>query len=133
MVVTGLAIFLVVTPARPAPPSEEKAAQKEKTPQEVPQRVRVSKEAMEARLVRKVDPKYPKEAKKYRVVGTVVFRILVDRDGRVSEIKLLRGDPVFVQAATEAVRKWRYEPVAIRGQHVEVETEAECEFSLKKP
>lgn len=51
----------------------------------------------------------------------MALEVLIDRDGKVIETKALRGEPLFLKAATEAVRKWRYRPVTIRGKPVQVE------------
>ncbi|MGE5568397.1 MAG: TonB family protein [Rhodospirillales bacterium] len=46
-------------------------------------------------LVNFVAPAYPRAAKESRIQGTALVRIFVDRDGKVTETKLLSGHPVF--------------------------------------
>ena len=36
-------------------------------------------------------------------------------DGRVQEVKVLRGHPLFDEAALAAVRQWRYQPLLLNG------------------
>jgi periplasmic protein TonB len=48
----------------------------------------------------------------------------------VSELQVLSGDPLVVNAAVEAVRQWRYSPTLLNGQAVEVETTITVSFVL---
>jgi TonB family protein len=103
------ALFLVLAgavasssfPLAPAaPPEEEKApaaAEKGKV--------------KEPRLVHKVNPAYPPEAKKERLEGLVHIDIRLAKDGSVAEAKATDGHPTLAEAALAAVRQWRYEPV----------------------
>jgi periplasmic protein TonB len=79
-------------------------------------------------LVHKVKPEYPKSAKKAGIRGTVRLQIIVDRDGRVIEVKPLEGDPQLAQAASDAVRQWRYKPVTLNGVPVQVDTQVLLDF-----
>ncbi len=85
---------------------------------------------MSAKLVHKVVPKYPQEAKEQRIEGTVRLQILVDADGKVIETKLLDGPSILVKPATEAVRKWRYKSTLLNGKPVQVVTEVDSNFTL---
>jgi TonB family protein len=57
-----------------------------------------------------VRPVYPPLAKTANVQGKVTLRITVDKDGSVSDIKVLSGYPLLVKAALDAVPHWRYAP-----------------------
>jgi len=71
----------------------------------------VSPRIQPPRLVHAVTPKYPKEARHAKLEGTVRLSIVIDRDGTVSEIRVLQGEPTLADAAATAVRQWRYEPI----------------------
>ena len=58
----------------------------------------------------KIMPEYPKLARRFNLKGAVRLELLVKPDGRVQKINVLGGNPVLVQAAVLAVRKWRYQP-----------------------
>jgi TonB family protein len=58
----------------------------------------------------KVNPEYPELAKRANLRGSVRLELLVTPEGRVKDVTVLGGNPVLVQAAETAVRKWRYEP-----------------------
>jgi protein TonB len=57
-----------------------------------------------------IQPVYPELARKNNIQGTVRLEITIAPDGSVKNIKVLGGSPVLAQAATEAVKKWKYEP-----------------------
>lgn len=64
------------------------------------------------RIVSRVEPVYPPEAKARGVKGNVVLEIRVDADGKVTDVKVLRSvDAALDQAAVDAVRQWRYAPL----------------------
>jgi D-alanyl-D-alanine endopeptidase (penicillin-binding protein 7) len=65
----------------------------------------------EPRLVHKVDPVYPPEAKKDRLEGLVHVDARLGKDGSVAEATARDGHPTLADAALAAVRQWRYEPV----------------------
>jgi len=60
--------------------------------------------------VSRVPPVYPPEAKAAHIQGTVKLVVLVDRNGRVDDIRVLSGPPLLVKAALSAVAQWRYSP-----------------------
>jgi len=62
-------------------------------------------------LLSKVDPRYPEEARRAGVEGTVVLDVTVNAEGEVTDVAVLRGLPLGVsEAAVEAVRRWAYRP-----------------------
>lgn len=68
------------------------------------------KTAPEARVVHKVNPVYPPEAKKDHLEGLVHIDVRIAKDGSVAEAKAIDGHPTLAEAALAAVRQWRYEP-----------------------
>jgi protein TonB len=59
-----------------------------------------------------VQPAYPELAKKNNIQGTARLEVTIAPDGSVKNVKVLGGSPVLAQAATDAVKKWKYEPAA---------------------
>ena len=57
-------------------------------------------------------PAYPSSARRLGVQGTTLLNVLVADDGRVANVVVVQsaGHPDLDQAATEAVRRWRFEP-----------------------
>ncbi|MGH9775673.1 MAG: energy transducer TonB [Candidatus Acidiferrales bacterium] len=85
-----------------------------------------------ARPIYIVKPIYPKEAKKEKIEGDVVLRVTVATDGTVKDILILSGDPALIDAARDAVLKWRYAPQTVGGQPVESITRATVPFRLRR-
>jgi TonB family protein len=58
----------------------------------------------------RVSPQYPELAKKMKVTGAVRLELTIASDGTVRFVRALGGHPLLVEAATAAVKKWRYKP-----------------------
>jgi len=92
--------------------------------------VRIS-HMLEGSLVRRVQPTYPSMAKIARVQGEVVLAATISKSGTIEDLHLLKGHPLLVGAAVEAVRQWRYRPYILNGEPVEVETQITVNFTLE--
>ena len=92
--------------------------------------VRVGGNVAEANLIKKVQPQYPPLAKSARVQGTVEFTAVISKEGKIENLKLVRGHPLLVNAAKEAVLQWRYKPTMLNGEPVEVVTDIIVNFTL---
>ena len=78
--------------------------------------VRVGGQIKPPELVHRVEPIYPDIAVSARLRGVVILEALVDRDGRVAEVKVLRAaHRLLDDAAITAVRQWRYRPLVLNG------------------
>lgn len=64
------------------------------------------------KLKMRVEPVYPELARKNNLSGTARVELLITTDGRVKDVKVLGGSPVFVEAVVAAVTKWKYEPAS---------------------
>ena len=58
----------------------------------------------------KISPAYPPLARQMNVAGRVKIEVTISSDGRVVNTRTVGGSPLLVGAATDAVKKWRYEP-----------------------
>lgn len=95
------------------------------------ERVRVSSGVIRTLLIRQVAPVYPDEARRKRIEGTVLLQAVIDKEGRVADLRLISGPPELVQAAIGAVQQWRYRPYLLDGQPVEVDTQLQVNFKLR--
>jgi len=77
-----------------------------------------------------VSPKYPKQAMKQNIQGAVVLSLSVAMSGKVERVSVVSGDPVLADAATHAVRKWKYVPYFRNDQPVEVQTTITINFKI---
>jgi len=57
----------------------------------------------------KVEPVYPEIARKMGITGNVRLQLVVSPNGVVKETKVIGGHPILVNAAVDAVKKWRFE------------------------
>ena len=85
-----------------------------------------------AKLISRVQPLYPEEARSKRVEGVVAINAIVTKDGAVEVQNVGAGDPLLAPAAVTAVRQWRYEPTTIDGEPVDVQVKLYVTFALAK-
>ena len=83
-----------------------------------------------AKLVHQVIPKYPADARKAGITGTVVLKAVIAKDGSVKDLQYVSGPKDLADSAIKAVKKWRYETTRIGGNPVEVETTISVAFTL---
>jgi TonB family protein len=62
------------------------------------------------KLVYKVPPKYPRELKQNAIGGVVRLSISISPNGSVAKVSPIGGNPILVDAATVAVKQWKYVP-----------------------
>jgi TonB family protein len=87
----------------------------------------------EPKVVKKVMPVYPAEARTARIQGRVELETTITETGEVRDIKVLQGIPDLNQAAIDAVGQWRYEPVrGDDGKPVAVKLVITINFRLEK-
>ncbi len=69
------------------------------------------------------NPGYPLTLREAHIGGVVRLEILISSKGSVETVTPLGGNPVLVEAASAAVRKWKYAPA-------EIETKTQVEFTF---
>ena len=92
--------------------------------------VRVGGNIRAPKLVHEVHPVYPELAIQARLSSLVILEARVATDGRVESVKVLRGSPLFDEAAMEAVKEWRYQPLLLNGQPTEFIVTVTVAFNL---
>ncbi len=93
--------------------------------------VRVGGRVQEPRKLKAVPPIYPDAAVASRIEGVVVLECLISPQGRVAEVKVLRGVPLLEEAAVDAVRQWIYTPTLMDGVPVPVLMTVTVRFDLR--
>ena len=83
------------------------------------------------RRIKAVDPVYPLDALEKRVEGVVLLNIRVNEQGNIAAIQILRSIPLLDQAAIDAVKQWRYEPMIINGKAIPVILSVHAKFKLR--
>jgi TonB family protein len=76
-------------------------------------------------------PSYPQQARRQRITDTVVLSAIVGKDGRVRDVRVIRGNEVLAKAAVDTVRNWRYRPQIVDGEPVEVTASISIAFIFK--
>ena len=114
--------LVTATPARTA--SAETAAATSDDPTTVPQ------QEMSGRILKKVSPQYPEDAKKAHVQGEVILEATIGKNGDVENLVIVSGHPQLAPAAIEGVKQWKYRPYLVNGQAVEVRTRVTVSFTL---
>jgi len=94
------------------------------------QAVRVGGNIKEPKKLKDVKPSYPDIAKQARVQGVVILECTISPQGKVSEVKILRGIPLLDAAAIEAVKQWVYTPTLLNGVPVPVIMTVTVNFRL---
>jgi TonB family protein len=83
------------------------------------------------RLVKKVEPQYSIEARKARLEGTVLLRVIVGANGKTRDLQVLRGLGLGLdENATDAVSGWEFGPGLKDGKPVNVLAQIEVNFRL---
>jgi TonB family protein len=76
-------------------------------------------------------PRYTEEARQNKIQGTVVLSVDFTADGRITNIRVIRGLPDgLTEKAIEAARRIRFNPAVKNGVPVTVRTSMEFSFNL---
>jgi protein TonB len=80
-----------------------------------------------------VDPEFPEIARDQDLTGFVDLEFMVHADGSVSDVTVLRAQPVgvFERTSVAAVRQWRYRPVERDGIAVDAHARLRLNFGYK--
>ena len=78
-----------------------------------------------------VAPAYPPIAQAAHVQGVVILEAVLNAQGRVESVRVLRSIPLLDQAAVDAVRQWRYTPTLLNGMPVPVIMTVTVNFTLQ--
>jgi TonB family protein len=113
-----------------APGAEPKPGVERASAVQPEQAVELTPAAAEGSLLHRVEPEYPEQARKQQMEGPVALDVRIGADGAVQEIKLLSGSPLLAQAATDAVKQWRFKPRTVGGRQVEMQTKVTLNFRL---
>ena len=83
---------------------------------------------------RYVAPQFPDIARARGIDGWVDLQFVVGTDGAVGDVAVVGAQPVgiFEQAAVDAVRHWRYQPVRHEGQAVSQHARVRVRFTVQR-
>ena len=118
----SLPFNVLPSPAAPAPPVRV-------VPDPGPARRELGGRLTQPKLIQRPVPVMPAIAKAQGMYGTVRIAATVDTKGKVTNVKVLSGNPVLAAAAKDAVLQARYEPATLNGQPTESPVEIQIVFA----
>ena len=84
------------------------------------------------KLLKRVDPHYPKEARKLGLSGVVILNVRADEEGKIDGVLVLRSlGEILDKAAIDAVKQWEYEPFVLEGKPRKIVFTVTVRFKLK--
>lgn len=125
----------IVQPVAPPPvaivPPPPKAAPAVATPSAPSAPVAV--DDLDEKMIEGTPPRYPLESRRKKEQGTVMLRLLIGTDGRIEQVSIARssGFDRLDEAALQAAKSWRWQPMIRNGQPVEVRGVMSIPFVLK--
>ena len=78
--------------------------------------------------VTRVEPAYPEFAREAQIQGKVTLHVLVGKDGRVKNVKVIKGVTGLNEAAVDAIKKWVFKPALSNNKPVAVWVEVPMDF-----
>jgi periplasmic protein TonB len=57
----------------------------------------------------------------------------VNTEGRIENLQVVSGHPMLIDAAVDAVRKWKYRPAKLNGQLIPCPVNVQVRFTLEYP
>ena len=81
----------------------------------------------QANLIQKVPLSLPPDEAQNAPQGSVRMTAVIGTNGAVKSLKVLGGPPELIQPAMDAVKQWRYKPMLVNGEPVEVLTEIDVD------
>ena len=119
-IVGGIVGGLPEPPPPPPPPAADRPP------------IRIGGKIQAPALLHRVNPVYPAIAVSARLQGIVILEALVDRDGTVADVKVLRSaGAVLDTQAQVALKKWRYSPLVLNGKPVRFVLTVILSFSVE--
>jgi TonB family protein len=92
--------------------------------------VRVSQGVSQGMLRQRVVPPYPPQARQARIQGEVVLQAVITENGSIGELKVVKGHPLLIRPAYDAVKQWKYRPYLLNGKPVAIQTIITVNFRL---
>jgi TonB family protein len=97
------------------------AASAQEPPRPADEPLRVGEGITRPEKISGAAPVYTELARRARVSGTVITEAIIDEQGDVVNVRVLKGLPMGLdQAAVDAVKTWKFKPATVEGRPVKV-------------
>jgi len=83
-----------------------------------------------AQLVHRVSPSYQYLEPGTKLKGTVRLHAVIAEDGSVEQLEVISGHPLVVNAVMDAVKQWKYRPMLLNGEPVQVDTMVDVDYKI---
>lgn len=84
-------------------------------------------------VIHKVQPRYTELGRRSGTQGSVIVEAIIDENGRVTGVRVLRGLPMGLdKAAVEAIQQWRFTPARLAGKPVKVYFMLTVNFTIQR-
>jgi len=113
---------MAAAPPPPPPPPPPAPAQP----------VRIGGNIQAPTLIKRVEPTYPDIALVAKVTGLVILEASIGTDGTVQSVRVLRSVKFLDEAAVDAVKQWRYQPLVLNGVPTPFILSVTLNFSVKQ-
>jgi protein TonB len=97
-----------------------------------PRITRVGGDIKAPALIKRVEPIYPPLAVAANIEATVILDAIVDEEGEVTDVTVLRSGGVLDRAAIDAVLQWRYAPLMLNGRPASFQLTVVLSFRLTR-
>lgn len=97
----------------------------------VPHQTKIQSGVMSGRLVKKVNPVYPPEARSAYIQGTVMLMAIISKEGDIVNLEVTDGPIELAGSAVDAVRRWKYLPYTRNGEPIAVQTAIQVNYQLR--
>jgi protein TonB len=114
--------LMAAAPPPPPPPPPPAPAQP----------VRIGGNIQAPTLIKRVEPTYPDIALVAKVTGLVILEASIGTDGTVQSVRVLRSVKFLDEAAVDAVKQWRYQPLVLNGVPTPFILSVTLNFSVKQ-
>jgi len=84
-------------------------------------------------LLKEVKPAYTPEAMRQRIEGVVILEVVVQKDGTVGDVRVMRSLDAATGLDNEAInaaRQWRFKPSTLGGEPIDIYVTLELAFRL---
>ncbi len=80
------------------------------------------------KLIKEIAPRLPKTVRNSEISKKVMLKVLVNKKGKVEEVKFLKGAPELKDEVLRQAKKLRFKPAQYRGENVAAWTKVPVQF-----
>ncbi|HEX7289018.1 MAG TPA: TonB family protein [Candidatus Angelobacter sp.] len=94
-----------------------------------PAALRAQSDLEPMKVLKEVKAIYPVIAKTRRISGQITVEFTIGKDGKAHNLKMAGGQPIFRDAAFDAIKQWVFKPAMLNGEPIEQTTQIKMQFN----